>query len=141
MRRSDHSVLSTQTACFPKFRSTFLFQTSTQGRQRNRGVPEQSLCPHKNWQSSGSELLLGSLPHGGSAAPFKILQGALSLRSFLVLGIPHAPFGVIVMKEVPQTESLYFQTILQYPAEGKRERFLFSWQFLNLQGKYSFRII
>lgn len=68
------------------------------------------------------------------------LQGALSLRSFLVLCVPHASFGVVVVKEVPQTQSLYLQTVLQYPAggeEGGRDTGLKLGSFHNagLQGR------
>lgn len=51
-----------------------------------------------------SELLQVSLTHSGSAGRLGSSNQleALSLRSFLVLGVPHASFGVVVVKEVSQ---------------------------------------
>lgn len=72
-------------------------------------------------QSSGSGLLQVSLTHSGCAGSFTVIHKKLSLWSLFVLGIPHASFGVVVVKKVPQTESLHLQTILQDPARGNRD--------------------
>ena len=50
-----------------------------------------------------SELLQVSLSHTVDLQVVLVSsdqQGELSLRSFLVLGVPHASFGVVVVKEV-----------------------------------------
>lgn len=102
-------------------------------RWRNRGFPQRSQFKRgrKKKKKKGrvqavSELLQASLSHtvdlqAGSESSDQ--QGAaLSLWSFLVLSVPHASFGVVVVKEVPQTESFHLQTILQHPGRTEREK-------------------
>lgn len=62
-----------------------------------------------------------SLTHSGCAGSFTVVHKKLSLWGLFVLGIPHASFGVVVVKKVPQTESFNLQTILQDPAVGNRD--------------------
>lgn len=58
------------------------------------------------------------MTHSGCAGRVTDVHQKLSLRGLFVLGVPHASFGVVVVKKVAQAESLYLQTVLQDPAEG-----------------------
>lgn len=117
-----------------KFRLRFP-HTNKQTRRGPGGETEASLngasLREKEKKKKGrvqavSELLQASLSHtvdlqAGSESSDQ--QGAaLSLWSFLVLSVPHASFGVVVVKEVPQTESFHLQTILQHPGRREREK-------------------
>lgn len=86
-----------------------LFPQTDKHTRRADGEREASLngaCLEKKGRVQAvSELLQVSLTHSGSAGRFRILRPpgeALSLRSFFVLGVPHASFGVVVVKEVSQ---------------------------------------
>lgn len=102
MRQSDHSGLSAQTARLQSSESV----SSYKQVYRADGETEASLNGARSPKKTiGRVQAVSSYRYLSHTVDLQAgsLQGALSLRSFLVLRIPHASFGVVVVKEVPQT--------------------------------------